>query len=162
VSFGLMVAGFLATANAGRVALAAQALRPGRRERVAAPLVGAALVLAGVLCADPLLDALAISPESMRIAAGIVIGVAALRTMVRPDPGVGPFAAVLFTPELAIAALSFGADEPAGRVLLAAVPALVLVPLAYRLPQGALAARFLAALAIVVAVALIVAGIRDV
>ena len=165
MSFGFVLAGFLATANAGRVALAAQASRPGPRGLAAAALAAAALVAAAALLADPLLDALSISPESFRIAAGLVLAAAGLRTIVWPEPAPGPFPAVLVTPELAALAVSFGVDEPAWK-LLAAVPlALVLALLASRARRretAALAAQFLAALQLVVAVALAVSGIRDV
>jgi hypothetical protein len=165
VSFAFLVAAFVATTNAGRVALAAQASRPGPRARAAAPLAAAAIVAAGVLLADDLLDALSISPESFRIAAGLVLAAAGVRTIVWPDPGAGPFAAVLVTPELAALAISFGADESAGRVLGAFALALLPLLLAYcaqRRETSALAAQFLAALQLVVAVALGVSGIRDV
>jgi hypothetical protein len=165
VSFAFLVAGFLATANWGRVALAAQGARADRRAVAAAVLAGAALVVAAILLADPLLDALAISPESFRVAAGIVVGAAGLRTLVWPRAPGGPFAVVLVTPELTTLAISFGADESAGRALAAAALALLPALLAYqaRRPEtSALAAQFLAALAIVVAIALAVSGIRDV
>jgi hypothetical protein len=165
VSFAFLVAGFLGTLNAGRVALAVAAHRPPRRDLAVAAAAAAVLVLAGVLGADALLDWLAISPESWRIAAAVVLGAAGVRTIVWPSATTGPFAAVLVTPELAALAVSFGADEPAGRVLAAAalglVPALLAVR-ARRRDTGALAAQFLAALQIVVAIALAVSGIRDV
>jgi small neutral amino acid transporter SnatA (MarC family) len=165
VTFGFLVAGFLATANAGRVALAAETSRPAPRTVAAAVAVGAALVVAAVLAAEELLDALAISPESFRIATGIVLGVAGVRSLVWPRPAAGPFAAVLVVPELALLAVSFGADEPAGRVVAAAVPAFLAAGVAPRLAHGGggvLAATFLAALQVVVAIALVVSGIRDV
>jgi small neutral amino acid transporter SnatA (MarC family) len=165
MSFGFLVAAFLATTNAGRVALVAQDARPARRDWAIAVVAGAALVVLGVLVADPLLDALSISPPSFRLAAGIVLLAAGLKTLVWPAPAPGPFAAVLVTPELAVAAISFGADEPAGKVLAAA--ALGLLPLvlaarAQRPETSAVATRLLAALQIVLGVALGVNGIRDV
>jgi small neutral amino acid transporter SnatA (MarC family) len=165
VSFGFLVAGFLATTNAGRVALAAQASRPAPRARTAALVAAAALVIAAVLLADPLLDALSVSPESFRIAAGLVLAAAGVRTIIWPDPGRVPFAAVLVTPELTALAVSFGVDESAGRVLAAAALALLPAALAYRLRRretSALLAQFLAALQLVVAVAVGISGIRDV
>ena len=81
-----MLAGFLGTTNAGRVALA---LGEGRARRRALPMAvaaGAALVLVLILVADPLLDALDISPVSFRIAAGIVLVAAGAYTLVRPRP----------------------------------------------------------------------------
>jgi hypothetical protein len=165
MSFGFLVATFLATTNAGRVALAAQTARPGPRGWAIAVLAAAALVVLGVLMADPLLDALSISPPSFRLAAGIVLLAAGLKTLVWPTPAPGPFAAVLVTPELAVAAISFGADEPAGKVLAAAALGLLPILLAARARRpetSAVAARLLAALQIVAGVALGVSGIRDV
>jgi hypothetical protein len=165
VSFAFLVAGFLATLNAGRVALAAAAARPSARERGVAVAAGAALALAGVLAGDALLDWLDISPESWRIAAAIVLGATAVRTLVWPSASAAPFPVVLVTPELAAVAVSFGADESAGKALAAAaiglLPALLAVR-ARRPETGALPAQFLAALQIVVAIALAVSGIRDV
>jgi hypothetical protein len=165
MSFPFLVAGFLATMNAGRVALAAVAARPAPRERAAAVAAGAALAAAGVLAGTALLDWLEISPESWRIAAAIVLGATAVRTIVWPAASGAPFPAVLVTPELAAVAVSFGADESTGKALAAAaiglLPALLAVR-ARRAETSALAAQFLAALQIVVAIALAVSGIRDV
>ena len=165
MSFGFLLAGFLATTNAGRVALAREASGPRPATVVVAVLGGAVLVVVSVVFADDLLDALSISPESFRIAAGIVLAVTAVRTLVWPAASAGPFGAVLVTPELACLALSFGADEPTGRVLVAAAITLpvVAVVATVRVPlPSALAAQLLAALQIVVAVALAISGMRDV
>jgi hypothetical protein len=165
VSFGLLLAGFLATTNAGRVALARERSRP-RPESVALALAaGIALVVVAVVFADDVLDALSISPESFRIAAGIVLAVTAVRTLLWPAASAAPFAAVLITPELACLALSFGADEPLGRTLGAAAASLAVAAIAAaaRLPIPApLTAQLLAALQVVVAVALAISGMRDV
>jgi hypothetical protein len=165
MSFAFLVAGFLATLNGGRVALAVAAQRPTRRDRAIAVAAGAALPVAAVLAADTLLDWLAISPESWRIAAAIVLGATAVRTIVWPAAANAPFPVVLITPELAAVSVSFGADEPVGKVLAAAALGLLpaLLALRARRPEmSALAAQFLAALQIVVAIALAVSGIRDV
>jgi small neutral amino acid transporter SnatA (MarC family) len=165
MSFGFLVAGFLAASNAGRVGLAAQNSQPGDMSRALALLIGVGLVAAATVFADDLLDGLAISPESFRIAAGLVLAALGLRTIAWPEPMVGPFAAVLVTPELTCLAISFGADEPTGRVLGAFAIALPLVVLAAhqrRREPLVLGAQFLAALQLVVAVALVVSGIRDV
>jgi hypothetical protein len=106
LSFAFLVAGFLATTNAGRVALASRAERPAPRTLAVALLAGLALIALGVLFADDLLDALAISPESFRVAAGIVLGASGVRTIVWPQPS-GPFGAILVTPALACLAVSF-------------------------------------------------------
>jgi hypothetical protein len=165
VSFAFLVVGFLATTNAGRVALAALAYRPDRRGRAAALLAGVVIVVGATFLADPLLDALSISPESWRIAAAIVVGAAGVRTLVWPRATTGPFVAVLVTPELTTLALSFGADGPAAKVLAAAALGFLPVLVAYRArgeDTSALAAQFLAALQLVIAIALAVSGIRDV
>jgi len=165
MSFGFLVAGFLATTNAGRVALAARAARPPIRVVGLALLLGYGLVVAAVALAGDLLDGLSISPESFRIAAGLVLGGTGLRTLVWPDPGAIPFAAVLVTPELATLAISFGADESTARALAAAAISIPLVAGAALRPPArpnGLAARFLAALQLAIAVALVVSGVRDV
>jgi small neutral amino acid transporter SnatA (MarC family) len=165
VSFGFLVAALLAATNPGRVALAARASRPARREVAAAFVAGAGLIAGCALVADELLDALSISPESFRIATAIVLGAAGVRTLVWPSPGAVPFAAVLVTPELACLSLSLGADEPLGSILAAAAIALLPCALAVRARSeatGVRATQFLAALQIVVAIALAVSGIRDV
>jgi small neutral amino acid transporter SnatA (MarC family) len=165
MSFAFMVTAFLATANAGRVALAAQASRPVLRELALALGLALAAVAVAALVAGDLLDRLSISPPSFRLAAGIVLLAAGLRRFVWPREGDGPFAAVLITPDIVVLALSFGADEGAGRTIAAVLPALALAAAAYRLRShtgAAVAARFLAALEIVLGVALGVNGIRDV
>jgi small neutral amino acid transporter SnatA (MarC family) len=165
VTFAFLVAGFLATTNAGRVALACVETRPRPRTVAIALLVGMALVLAAVAVADELLDALAISPESFRIAAGLVLAATGLRTIAMPSPTPGVVAAVLVTPELATLAVSFGADESSGKVLGAAALALLVAAPAttlHRRDPVVLGTQFLAALQIIVAVALVVSGVRDV
>jgi hypothetical protein len=164
MTFGLLLAGFLATTNAGRVALACREGRPSHRALAIAVLAGAAVVGAGAGAAEPLLEALDVSPESFRIAAGLVLAAAGLVILVRPKPS-GPFAAILVTPELACFAVSSGADEPLAKVFGAAAIALAvvaLVGLASRPEPIGRAAPFLAALQVVVGVALVVSGVRDV
>lgn len=165
MSFAFLVAGFLATTNAGRVALAGRDERPAPRALVVALIAGLALIVVGVVLADDLLDALAISPESFRIAAGIVLAASGARSIVWPR-FTGPFEAILVTPALACMAVSAGADEGTGEVLGAALIALAVVAIAAttrpREPAAGLAAQFLAALQVVIAVALVISGIRDV
>jgi hypothetical protein len=166
VSFGLLVAGFLATTNAGRVALARVATDPAPRQRLLALGLGAGAIVLCAAFADDLLEALDISSESFRLAAGIVLAATAVRDLIWPDvPEGAPFAAVLLTPELVCVALSFGADESLGRTLAAAAiafPFAAVAALADRVRPGPAPARFLAALQIIVAVALGVSGVRDV
>ena len=142
MTFWLMLAGFLGTTNAGRVALALGEGRAPRRLLGTAVAAGAALVLVLVLLAEPLLDALDISPESFRIAAGIVLVAAGAFTLVRPRPS-GPAAAVLVTPELACMAIAASADEGVGpavgaaAIALAVVAALALLPRLSAMPAAA-------------------------
>jgi hypothetical protein len=165
VSFAFLVAGFLATTNAGRIALAARGERPATRTLAIALIAGLALIAVGVFLADDLLDALDISPESFRIAAGIVLAASGARTIVWPRPS-GPFGAILVTPALACMAVSSGADAATGKVMGAAVIALAVAAIAGwappREPVAGLAAQFLSALQVVIAVALVISGIRDV
>jgi hypothetical protein len=164
VNFGFLVAGFLAATNAGRFALAVEANRPRPRGVALALLAGFGLVALAVVFADDLLDALAVSPESFRIAAGLVLGATGVRVLVWPRFDSGPFFAVLVTPELVCVSISFGADDPTWKVFAAAAIALPFLIAAAVRPGGptVLTAQFLAALQLVVAVALIVSGVRDV
>ena len=168
-----MLAGFLAATNPARVAIAARAERPRPGAVALAGLLGAGLVVVAALLGDELLDALDVSPESFRIAAGLVAGATGARWIGWPRFD-GPFAAVLVTPELACLAVSFGADEPIGTVLAAAaisVPLLAVAALSHPGKPSApersdepavVAARFLAALQVVVAVGLVVSGVCEV
>jgi small neutral amino acid transporter SnatA (MarC family) len=157
LSVAFLVAAFLATANAGRLARVRAPVLP-------ALLAGFGAVAAVALLADELLDRLAVSPESFRIAAGLVLAVAGLRGLVGAISVSGPYSAVI-TPELALLAVSAGADEPTGKVLTAAAIAFAVGGLA-SVPAGrrllAPAARFLSALQVVVGVALVVSGVQDV
>ena len=165
MSFGFAVAALLATTNAGRVGLASQAIRPRPPNVAVAMLAGLVLISLGAVFADELLDALTINPESFRIAAGIVLFVTGVRPLVWPQAPAGPFAAVLVTPELACLAISLGADEGVGRVLGATAVALAVAAaatLVRRREPAALATQFLAALQLIVAVALVISGLRDV
>lgn len=165
MSFGFLVAGFFAVTNAGRVALAREEEEPSRLTVAIALVAGALLAIVATVFATDLLDALTISPESFRIAAGVVLLVTAIRTLFLPRASTGPFTAVLFTPELAAISLSFGADEPTGKVLGAAaitIPFLVFAGLAKVPMPPALLAQLLAGLQVVVAIALAISGMRDV
>jgi hypothetical protein len=150
VTFGFLVAAFLATANPGRA----------QGGVLRALLAAYALVVAAVLAADELLDLLEVSPESFRIAAGLVLAIAGLRTLLGAASVAGTYSAVV-TPELALLSVSAGADEPTGTVLVAAALAFTVAGLAAAVP-GRVLVRFLAALQIVVAVALVVSGVQDV
>lgn len=154
MTFAFLVAAFVTTVNPPRVRLA----RP-EGSVLLASLAVLGLAAAAIAFAEELLDALAVSPESFRIAAGLVLAVAGLRTLIRPVPEPAPVLAALFTPELAVLAVSAGADAATATAVGAAAVGFVLVLAPVRAVP---AARFLAALQVVVAVALVVAGIRDV
>lgn len=162
MTFGFLVAAFLAVTNAGRVGLA----RLDGAGSPAVPLAAAfGLFALAILLADDLLDLLAISPESFRIAAGLVLAATGLWGLIGPLAHTGPFTAALVTPELAVLAFSAGADEGAAEVMGAAAVALAVVALACAAPRRGLlvpAARLFAALQVIVAVALVVSGVRDV
>lgn len=151
--------------------------RPG--ESVAAALIvfGAGAILVGF--ADGILDALEITVETWHIGAGVVGLFVGARVLVAPGLSdvevpdgwaavVVPFAfPLLITPQLAALAVLLGAAESKVATMgwLAASLVLTLgtglVP--YR-KEGAwsAAARFLGALLVILSVALVVAGIRDV
>ena len=141
----------------------------------AAIVVGTGLIL--VLAADGILDALDITDETWRLATGVVCGLVGGRTVISPAGGNIPSPAasvlfpiafpLLFTPQLAVLAILFGATEPFAAAwggLAAGVGAGAIAgKLRYRRPELWLAlARLFAAVLVVVGVALVVAGIRDV
>lgn len=142
-------------------------------------LIATAVIIAAA--ADTVLDWLDISPETWRIAVGIVVIGAGLWVMAFPQrrqdaslrgsaAGVVPvFFPVLFAPELFVLLKSTGADEGVGLTLWAlAIPvaAVVLLSSLHRSPTSETVmtglSRLLGALAVVVGIALIISGIRDV
>jgi small neutral amino acid transporter SnatA (MarC family) len=141
--------------------------------------VGAAALLGGV--SGPILDALEITPETFRIAAGLVLAIAGLRTIVWPRPAEEPAlrgrrAALwpvafprVFGPEVAALALTAGSIEGVGptvSVLAGAGAVLVLLGLVPRrsVADGVLrwAGAMLAVLLIAAAAFVMIDGIRDV
>jgi small neutral amino acid transporter SnatA (MarC family) len=177
---------FLAAVNPPAVAIVAakRGLDADPRLRWLVPLLGAALagaiLLALALAADSLLDALDIAPESFRVAAGIVMGAsgtfvvwsgrasgegeaAGLRAAVFPLA-----LPLLAGPAGLIAAISYGADDGAGKTIGAAVIAVAAgaALVAWRPAKGAAAfdatGRILGALLVVFASALAVSGVRDI
>jgi len=183
----LGVLALLAVANPARAALGFPAAGRTRRQRitigaVGGAVAGAALVLAAVV-AEPVLDALHISPPTLRISVALVVVVTAIIDLVgrvpSPDPGLpglgGAIVPVLvplvLRPGLALLALSIGADH-------GVVPVVVgsLLVLAGTIGAGAIAPpapgpvrmavrwtmAVLAVVAIAAAIALAVDGIFDV
>jgi small neutral amino acid transporter SnatA (MarC family) len=173
----------LATVNPARVPLGLPDAPTRTRLSLLAAASVAALLLgtAGLAAADPLLDALDVSPESLRIAAGIVLVAGGLRSLVAPrptsDPGLpGRLAAIvpvlfplLLTPELALVVLSAGADERNAAALAGLAVAVVLAVAAALIRRAPVidgifvaAARLLGAILVLAGVAYVVDGIRDV
>lgn len=159
--------------------------RPVLPSRLDAVAIGAAVafVVAVVLAAgaDSMLDWLSSSPEAFRIGAGGVLAVSGVSAMVRPRPeepslagaaaGVVPVAfPLLVTPAWAVLAISYGADRGVGDVAIGGVIALAAVIAAAAVPLGSNVSRSVwswlgrmtGAALVVVAVVLIIDGIKDV
>jgi small neutral amino acid transporter SnatA (MarC family) len=158
---------------------------PSGRARLG-PLVGGAVfglaALAGLaLASGPFLDAIEVTPETFRIAAGLVVVAAGIRTVLRPDPGGEPelpgWRAALWpvafprvvSPEAVALAITAGSIEGAGAttvVLAAALLVTVALGVVARTPGAASLLRWLAGLTGVLLVAagvfLMIDGIRDV
>lgn len=172
---------YLAAVNPARLRPAL----PGRDGRAAVvPLVtGAVITLAfaslliGV--ADDVLDALDITPETFRIAAGVVAGLVGIKVLALPTRAEEPELSgvwkalvpvtfpLMITPELVALASIYGATESGGVAIGGVAIALLAGAgaglLRQRRPRLWLAsARFLAAFLILAGFALVVEGIRDV
>lgn len=142
-------------------------------------ILGIALLMALAAGAGSLLDTLEISPEMFRIAAGLVLVIAAAWMLFRPVPTEEPLAEGLLgalwpvtyprivSPEAIVLALTTGASDGVmvGPMAIAGavVIGLAAVPLGDR-GRGVTAAlgRVLAAVVVLVAVVLAVEGIRQV
>ncbi len=139
------------------------------------------LTVAAGLVASPLLDGLDIAQETARIAAGLVVGVSGGQAVALGGPfvrrgiagwqaGVYPLGIPLsFNPAILVAVIAFSANPDAGegRTILLAAVSVALTAVAALMPArfSGLAdgvARITGALAIVVAAAMVVSGVRDV
>ena len=170
----------LAAVNPAAVALV---LWP--RERAAAVAIAAAvtwgLVLAAAGFSEPLLDLLDVSAATFRIATGVVVGLAGARWLVfgaspvdvdtAPGTwqriGVPLLIPALVTPQLAMVAISTGADDGMLVAASTAAPALLLAGIAATVVKRRrvgwlVAVRFLGALGILGAFALVVDGVKSV
>lgn len=178
MSFGFLLLAFGAAVNPCRTRLAL----PGSRAALVlgslvALAAGAALAVAG----DVLLEALDVSPESFRLAAGLVLGLEGARALLSPRPprepelpGLGaalvPVAfPLLLQPGVVMLALAAGADDVAGRAVGALCVAFAVVVLAGAVRvEGrgeallAAGARLVGALEVGLGVALAVDALRDV
>jgi small neutral amino acid transporter SnatA (MarC family) len=165
--------------NPAAVALNAGDVGRGRVPRaLLAFAVGAGAPLAVILIADGLLDFLEIEPETFRIAAGIVMLVAAgvtawramagPRTPAEPAPGIYAGWPLIANPAAVIAAVSLAADHHDAKIAAAAILASAVagVALAAGFARAAWAAAALsgltAALLAAIAAGLIVDGVRDI
>ena len=171
MSFGLLLVAFLGAVNPCRARLAL----PARREVVALGALAALAVAAALAAAgSAALDALDVSPESFRLAAGLVLAVEGARALVWPRPATEPElpglgAALipvafptLLQPGVVVLALAAGGDGVEASAIGALALALVLAAV---LPAGALlpaGARLLGALEIVAGAALAISAIGDV
>lgn len=180
MSFGLIMLGFIGAVNPARVRLGLPAA-----VRLDIVLLGSIVALgaaAGIAAASGwLLDLLEVSPETFRLAAGLVLAVEGSWTLVRPRPGPEPvlpnrLAALvpvafplLLTPGLVALSLAAGADNGVGQTTAALACGLVLLVPARLIESGtgdqallAAGARLLAALEIVAAAGLALEGLRNV
>ncbi len=165
---------FIVTMNPPRtrLGLPETATKRARGDIVPAGIVVGVAVLALVgAAAGSVLDSLEISPESFRIAAGVVLVIAAawmfFQPVPRPEPvGRGLWGALwpvayprIVSPETLTLAVTVGASDGMGRLLagLAAAAAILLALSA--VPATSFSRRYLAELGRVAAVALAVAGV---
>ena len=158
---------------------------PAGRARLGPLVGGAALGLAALaalaVLSGPFLDAIEVTPETFRIAAGLVIVAGGIRTVVRPDPGEEPelpgWRAALWpvafprvvSPESVALAVTAGSLEGAGATIVVLAAALLVsaaLGIVARTPRAASVLRWLAGLTGVLLVAagvfLMIDGIRDV
>ena len=177
----MAIVAWLAALNPARTRLGLPEHDDRGRMRVVAPgVVGGVAALAGLAAvAGPLLDALRITPEMFRIAAGLVLMIAAARMALVPEPppepvASGPWAAVwpvayprVVSPETITLAVTTGASDGLQPIALsiagATLIALAAVPLRGVGRRVVVAlGRLLAAALVLVAVWLAVEGIRQV
>ena len=145
----------------------------------AAIAVAVAIVCAGV--SDPILDALDVTLGTFRVAAAVVLGIAGARWLIvgapsvaGEGPGGGPgrvvlplLIPVLLTPQLVMVSVSVGADEGVAVVAVGAAASFALAWLATIVTKRHHVAwiagvRMVAALAMAVALALAVDGVKTV
>lgn len=164
-----------AAVNPPAAGLAAGRQLPARLAAAAAAIAAGLLLVAAAL-AHPALDALSVSPESFRVATGVVMIIAGAQVTLfarrSPDPGSGAWMALhpLAIPAIAgPAAVTLGINVSANHgFVLAAVAAAVGALLGGlgawlgpRVGSGTVA-RFIAALLIVLAISEIVDGVKSV
>jgi small neutral amino acid transporter SnatA (MarC family) len=184
VTTTLLAVAALAALNPARTRLGIPETARGRA-RMGPLVLGTVLGVGGAAVAaalsGPLLEALEITPETFRIAAGLVLAIAGLRTVVWPRPAEEPalegrrsalwpvaFPRV-FSPEVAALALTAGSIEgvaPTIAVLAGAGAVLMLLGVVPRRPVADGVLRWVGAILAVLLVAaaafVMIDGIRDV
>jgi small neutral amino acid transporter SnatA (MarC family) len=174
MSFGLLLLGFVAAANPCRARL----VLPRHRIAVALGALAALAVGAGLVALGrPLVDALDVSAESFRLAAGVVLAVEGARTLVWPRPAAEPELPglgaalvpvafpILLQPGVVVLALAAGGDRVEWSGVAALAVALALVDAADALPSHPLlvpGARVVGAVEILVGAALAISALNDV
>jgi multiple antibiotic resistance protein len=178
VSFGFLLLAFAAAANPCRASLVLPPRPPALALGALVALgAGAALAASGGV----VLEALDVSPESFRLAAALVLGLEGARALLLPRPPTEPELPglraalvpiafpLLLQPGVVMLALAAGADDVAGRALVALAAALAVVVLAGAVQAGergrallAAGGRLIGALELAVGVALAVDALRDV
>ena len=172
----MVLLALMGAVNPARVRLQVESSSgPGVAIGAAATFLLTAVVVIG---ADSILGFLDVTDETWRMAAGIVALIAGIHALAT-EPVTLPASAgrwawavpvtwpVLFTPQLLVLAVAFGATQSPGIVLAGCASALgavaVVAPVSVRRRSGWIGgARWLGAVLVVAAVALIVTGIRDV
>ncbi|MFQ5554067.1 MAG: hypothetical protein ACE5GC_01690 [Acidimicrobiia bacterium] len=175
---------YLASVNAARLRILLPQEPTTGKVRFDAVVGGSVAILAVALVmsggARSLLDALSITDEMWRIATGLIVIAAGLRYVAFPATGEEPALGgrlsalvpvafpLLLTPELFVLTVAFTVDESVGLAMAGVAIAfgvLLFISLVRRgsRPERWLAgARFHAALLVVVGVAIVIEGIRDV
>jgi len=170
----------LAAVNPMAVAVALWPRERGMRMALAAA-IGVAVAVVAAAASEPALDALDVTPGTFRVATAVVLGITGARWLIFSTPSTaadGPASGwarvavpllvpVIITPQLVMVSLSVGVDDGVVVVAIAAAAGLVLAwfaTLATKRHQVAWNAgvRFVGALAVTVALALAVDGVKTI
>ncbi len=155
--------------------------RERRSTMAVAAAIACAVAIVSAVVSGPILDALDVTPGTFRVAAGLVLGLAGARWLITGAPsvaaegtagGAGRIAVpllfpVLVTPQLVMVSMSTGADHGTAVVAAGAAGSLAVawaVAVVRKRHQAGWTAgvRLVAALAVTVALALVVDGIKTV